>query len=544
MQMGPQGKIHEALQKWAAEYGSVFKYFLGRRPCIVITDPDLVRQICVKRFIDYHDRSLPALEMGAACDNHFQNSGILFARGKYWLGIRTACEPLFHSAALASYAPMMNQAIDELLGKMQAAAVSGEGICVSELLKAMSMDVIGTSAFGVEFGAQKEGSGSTLVKAAEAMFTPMGGLPFWAAILSFAVPDLRRVWYRLALLLNPKMINQTVADRRYLWGASQALLDSARKQATEAGATAGGQGPAAANGLRSSGEEGAKVAVESVAFQQAYKTYVAQVPPETSVVSRLKDAVNKQTGKQLSDLDICAQLFTFLLAGYETTSLALSYALYLLAQHPEHQRRIQQASGARGPAEVDALGQRELVYEDLAKLPYTEAAFQESMRLYPPVSSLIALVREAGHGGVDLDLTGGSRRSLATPAAGPTSVFIPGELLPLGCSDNCRVMFNIWTLHRDPRYWEAPEEFRPARFLPDEAASHHPGAYFPFGLGPRRCVGWRFALEEGVLCLARIFQRFELRLDAERHTGPLDLRSSVTLAPPKGIWLKVHGREA
>ncbi|EFN54612.1 hypothetical protein CHLNCDRAFT_135119 [Chlorella variabilis] len=177
------------------------------------------------------------------------------------------------------------------------------------------------------------------------------------------------------------------------------------------------------------------------------------------------------------------------------------------------------------------------------------------MRLYPPVSSLIVLLREAGHGGVDLDLTGGSRRSLATPAAGPTSVFIPGELLPLGCIGsrcgaacvqlmyNCRVMFNIWTLHRDPRYWEAPEEFRPARFLPDEAASHHPGAYFPFGLGPRRCVGWRFALEEGVLCLARIFQRFELRLDAERHTGPLDLRSSVTLAPPKGIWLKVHGRE-
>ncbi|EFN54611.1 hypothetical protein CHLNCDRAFT_135118, partial [Chlorella variabilis] len=114
MQMGPQGKIHEALQKWAAKYGPVFKYFLGRRPCIVITDPDLVRQICVKRFIDYHDRSVPTLENGAACDNHFQNSGILFSRGKYWLGIRTACEPLFHSAALASYAPMMNQAIDEL----------------------------------------------------------------------------------------------------------------------------------------------------------------------------------------------------------------------------------------------------------------------------------------------------------------------------------------------------------------------------------------------------------------------------------------------
>ena len=164
----------------------------------------------------------PTLENGAACDNHFQNSGILFSRwaqrwlllpapglplqrsfhacmcpryppllrllarrGKYWLGIRTACEPLFHSAALASYAPMMNQAIDELVGKMQAAAVSGEGgrgvaccwwgrpascsglacspaasttpplpptcqagICVSELLKAMSMDVIGTTAFG------------------------------------------------------------------------------------------------------------------------------------------------------------------------------------------------------------------------------------------------------------------------------------------------------------------------------------------------------------------------------------------------------------
>ncbi|KAL4858882.1 Cytochrome P450 3A12 [Chlorella vulgaris] len=526
LQMGPPGKSHDAMQRWATEYGPVYRYFLGRRPCVVISDPELVRQVSVKRFINYHDRSLPLLQFGSACDSMFQNSGILFARGKYWLGIRTACEPLFHTAALASYAPMMNRAVDQLLDKLQTGSHSGDGICVSELLKGMSMDVIGDTAFGVDFKAQKEGSSSRLVESAEAMFAPFAGMPFLTAALSFAVPDLGWLWYRFALIISPKTVQKTVSGRRYIWGASQALLDSARKQGADSAAGTGqptgiGAGVTrVGKGGKGAAESVAKAAEQSAAFQQASKAMAGQVPPESSIVSRLKDAVNKQTGERLSDLDVCAQLFTFLLAGYETTSVALSFSLYLLALHPEHQQRVMQ--------EVDAFGGRELGYADLASCPYIEAVFQESMRLYPPVSALLALAREPKQGGVDLVLGDGSTMHLP---------------------DACRVMFNIWTLHRDERYWPEPTAFKPDRFLPStpsgkvEASANHSGSYFPFGLGPRKCIGWRFAMEEGVLCLARIFQRFEIRLDTERHQRPLDLRSSVTLNPEGGIWIRVTERK-
>ncbi|KAL4420261.1 hypothetical protein ABPG77_003440 [Micractinium sp. CCAP 211/92] len=590
-QLGNFGKSHETQQQWAAKYGPCYRYFLGRQPCVVLSDPELVRQVAVKRFMSFHDRPQSAIRNGGARDALFQDSGILFATGRHWLGIRTACEPLFHSAALSAYAPMMNGCIDQLLDRLQAVAGSGQGVNVSELLKEMSLDVIGITAFGVDFKAQKEGLDSQLVAASERMFTPTGGMPLWAVFMCFAAPGLKVLAYNLAAVLGGDMLRDIVACRRYLWGASQALLDRARKgagntQATDAstadcggsadskpggdgGGAAAGGGVRAARLDRSMGETFQRPEASS-AFRRAYKEFSVRTPPPTSIVSRLKDAVNKQTGEALSDLDICAQLFTFLLAGYETTSLALSYTLYLLAKHPDIQQRAR--------AEVDALGDGPIAYEDLPKLAYTEACFLEAMRMYPPVSALLALSRTPKDAAVDIVLPakdGGSdtvfripgkpwrcfvpphRRS---PIAGsaPTvtcvcgaRVFVLGAACPpllhaAVCSAaGSRVGLSIYTIHHDPKHYPDPETFRPERFLAGsaEAAARHPGAYFPFGLGPRKCVGYRFAQEEGVLCLARLLRRFDLQLDPERHTGPLDLHTSVTIVPQGGIWLRVSSRE-
>jgi thromboxane-A synthase len=77
-----------------------------------------------------------------------------------------------------------------------------------------------------------------------------------------------------------------------------------------------------------------------------------------------------------------------------------------------------------------------------------------------------------------------------------------------------------------------------------EAAARHPYAFLPFGLGPRKCLGYRLATEEGVLVLARLLARFEFSLDGERHAGPLDVRSAITMAPRDGIWLRARERGA
>ncbi|KAL4428351.1 hypothetical protein ABPG75_002440 [Micractinium tetrahymenae] len=562
-QLGDFGKSHERQQQWAAKYGPCYRYFLGRQPCVVLSDPELVRQVAVKRFMSFHDRPQSAIRNGGVRDALFQDSGILFATGRYWLGIRTACEPLFHSAALSAYAPMMHECIDQLVDKLQAVAGSAEGVNVSELLKEMSLDVIGITAFGVDFKAQKEGLNSLLVAASERMFTPTGGMPLWGVFMCFAAPSLKTLAYRLAAVLSGDMLRDIVACRRFLWGASQALLDRARKGPGSAPGAKSSSANGAGSDDRKQGEnenggsEGAagqgrtacldrslaetwKHPEDSAAFQCAYKEFSVRTPPPTSIVSRLKDAVNKQTGQPLSDIDICAQLFTFLLAGYETTSLALSYTLYLLAKHPDIQRRARE--------EVDALGEGVIAYEDLPKLAYTEACFLEAMRMYPPVSSLLALAGSSDCMRWRHPVTNGCLASArhAPAAAAPPNVRLPRLGLPSARSAaGSRVGLSIYTIHHDPKHYPDPEVFRPERFLAGsaEVAARHPGAYFPFGLGPRKCVGYRFALEEGVLCLARLLRRFELRLDPQRHSGPLDLRTSVTMVPLGGIWLRVSSRQ-
>ncbi|HLL97465.1 MAG TPA: cytochrome P450, partial [Rubrobacteraceae bacterium] len=218
-----------------------------------------------------------------------------------------------------------------------------------------------------------------------------------------------------------------------------------------------------------------------------------------SMLLRFRDeAGTRMTDKQLRD-----EVITLLLAGHETTALALSWSWYLLSQHPEVEAKLLEEL-------QEVLGDRTPMVEDLPHLPYAEMVIKESMRLYPPA-------------------WGVSREAIEACEIG-------GYRLPAGT----QLLIVLWAMHRDPRNFQDPEAFNPARWEGGLAKKVPRYAYLPFGAGPRICIGGSFAITEAILLLATIARDFQLELVPEqRRVIP---QPSTTLRPRGGIRMYLRKR--
>jgi enediyne biosynthesis protein E7 len=191
------------------------------------------------------------------------------------------------------------------------------------------------------------------------------------------------------------------------------------------------------------------------------------------VLSRLITSTRQEADAQVGQQRMRDELVTLLLAGHETTASTLSWTFYLIDRHPEVRKRLHaEAAGV--------LEDRLPRYEDLARLKYTSMVIEEVMRLYPPVWILTRLAQQE-------DEVGGYR----VPA-------------------NSDVLISPYTLHRHPRFWDAPERFDPDRFDPEISANRPRYAYIPFGAGPRFCVGNHLGMMEAVFVVAMVAR--DLRL--------------------------------
>ena len=205
--------------------------------------------------------------------------------------------------------------------------------------------------------------------------------------------------------------------------------------------------------------------------------------------------IQDKDGSQMTDQQLRDEVMNLLLAGHETTANALSWTWMLLSQNPEVQTKLQEELQA-------VLGGRAPTMADLPQLRYTERVVLESMRLYPPVWAI-------------------TRQALQDCEIG-------GYPIPAGTN----VFMSQWVMHRDFRYFDNPEEFNPDRWADDLSKRLPTYAYFPFGGGPRVCIGKSFAMMEAVLVVATITQKFQLALMPEH---PIVLQPSITLSPKHGI---------
>jgi cytochrome P450 len=215
------------------------------------------------------------------------------------------------------------------------------------------------------------------------------------------------------------------------------------------------------------------------------------------LLTMLLMAQDRTTGEGMNDKALHDELMTILFAAREDPENALSWSLYLLAQHPQETQQLRQELW-------QVLNGRPPGFEDLQNLPYLDMVVQESLRLYPPTWSLLRDVQEA-------DEIGGYH--------------IPEETM---------LLMNIYEAHRLPEFWPDPERFNPARFLPEQVTERPRHAYLPFGFGPRQCIGRDLAMMIIRLVLAMIIQNYEIFL-APGYQMKRD--AQLTLGPKNGVLM-------
>ena len=223
-------------------------------------------------------------------------------------------------------------------------------------------------------------------------------------------------------------------------------------------------------------------------------------PPD--LLTKLLEVRDEETGEGMTDQQIRNEVLTIFLAGHDTTAAVLTWVWYLLATHPEIESKLHEEL-------AEVLGGRTPTSDDLSRLTYPRMIFEEALRLYPPGW---IFPREAA----EEDEIDGYR--------------VPAGTLMLACP---------YLTHRQPTFWENPEQFEPERFTSERSAQRPPYTYYPFGAGPHTCLGIHFALLEGQLILATVAQRYRLRLIPDFS---VEVRSMGMLRPRHGLPMILHAR--
>jgi cytochrome P450 len=213
---------------------------------------------------------------------------------------------------------------------------------------------------------------------------------------------------------------------------------------------------------------------------------------DAPLVRALMEAIDPETDRPLTDDEICHELVLFMLAGHDTTSTTLTYALWSLGHHRDIQERVR--------AEVAALGERALTPEDVPGLGLTVRVLHEALRLCPPAAG--------------------------TMRAPTRDIVVDGHRVEA----ETMALVSFYALHRDPALWEDPLRFDPDRFLPERSKGRSRWQYLPFGGGPRSCIGDHFAMLEATLALATIVRAAEI--ESLESDFPLDTPFTVVAARP------------
>lgn len=218
------------------------------------------------------------------------------------------------------------------------------------------------------------------------------------------------------------------------------------------------------------------------------------------LVRAMIEATDPETGRPLSDEDICHELVIFLASGLETTATTLAYALWALGRHTGIQDRV--------AAEVAAVDEEQLSTDPRRHLPYTVSVLQEALRLGGPTPAIMRIARE------DME--------------------VDGHRVPAGGL----LMVGVYALHRDPRLWDDPLEFDPDRFSAERSRGRDRWQFLPFGAGPRSCIGEQFALTAATLELASVLRHWEL----SSNEPEFPMSAPLTIVPDGPIPAVVRAR--
>ncbi len=404
-------------------------------------------------------------------------NGLLTSEDAHHQRQRRLLQPAFHRDRVAGYAATMVEFADRYVSQWRA----GETRNLSEEMAKLTLAIAGKTLFDTDVEDRADAIGSAVTQALSAFDIAL--MPYGERIVNWPIPQARR--FRRAKARLDEIVYQMIADRRAAARAATRLPEPGPA----------GAGDAEAVEPPNSARPGPPNAVQT----KLPATHVSG----HDVLSTLIAARDEDDGLGMTDEEVRDEVMTLLLAGHETTANALTWTWYLLSQHP--------AARASLNAEVrDVCGGRVPGLADLPRLTYTRAVLSESMRLFPPAYLV-------------------GRRALEEYRVPGTDYVLPARTV---------IFLSQYLLHKDARFWEAAAEFKPERWLTNDP-SRHRFAYFPFGAGPRICIGEQFAWMEGVLVLATVANRWQFDLVPSQR---IDVQPTITLRAKYGMRMSVSRR--
>lgn len=412
-------------------------------PVVILNDPEHIKSLL---------ESTAHNEKGFeyTCFRPWLREGLLVSHGKKWTMRRKLLTPTFHFEILESNISGIWKNANIFIEKLN--STNGQPINIDEYVRPYTLDVICETAMGVELNAQKN-------EAPEYVAALKGATE---VVLRRAL----RIWLQAEWLfkLTPKAFSY-LNDLKVLHDFSEGVIASKKKM---------------------------------------FKTEMnANHPPRKrrAFLDSLLE-LDEQNAGVLSPLDIREEVDTFMFEGHDTTSAAIVFMLYLLANHPEAQEEALEEQMA-----IFGDDWREPTMKDLQAMNYLEMVIKESLRLFPSVPYVSRTLTQ--------DL-----------------VLYDGLVIPAGT--NCGVC--VYYTHRHRDYWEEPEEFRPERFAP--GTTRHPFSYLAFSAGPRNCIGQKFAMLELKTTMSGLIRKCRL----EAVTKEVCVEPVVILQNYEPIYLKVHPR--
>ncbi|XP_041893487.1 cytochrome P450 3A9-like [Corvus kubaryi] len=433
------------------KYGKVWGIYDGRQPTLAVTDPQIIKSVLVKDcYTTFTNRR--RVDLAGALVN-----AITLAEDEHWKRLRTLLSPTFTSGKLKEMFPIMKHYGKILVENVQKQVKEDSPISVKDIFGSYSMDVVTSTSFGVNIDSMNNPKDPFVREMKKLVkfdfFDPL-------FILSFVFPFLTPLLAKAGVSFFP-------SDAVDFFMRSIAKIKQEREKEAHKG-----------------------------------RVDFLQLMIESQHSAREGNNEANPSNKALTDIEVLAQAFIFIFAGYEPTSNTLGYLAYELALHPDVQQKLLQEINTVLPNKAP------LTYEAIMKLEYLDMVVNETLRIYPLGGRIERVCKK--------------------------DVEINGVTIPKGVV----VTIPPYVMHRDPEYWPNPEEFRPERFSKENKESIDPYTYLPFGAGPRNCIGMRFALLSLKVAIASLLQHFTFQTCKETQI-PIQLSSVGLLTPKKPIVLKL-----
>uniref|UniRef100_A0A1I7UFZ5 Cytochrome P450 n=1 Tax=Caenorhabditis tropicalis TaxID=1561998 RepID=A0A1I7UFZ5_9PELO len=460
-------------QEWTKNYGTIYGITEGIQRTLVVSDPEFVNEVFVKQFDNFYGRKLHPMQ---GDPNKNKRIHLVAAQGHRWKRLRTLSSPTFSNKNLKKIMGTVQDTVVEVMRLLEKASAGGKDVNVLDYYQEFTLDIIGKISMGQTESLMFK---NPMLPRVKAIFGEGPKVSIYVASIFPVFGTILRAFFQRFPTHQPAFNIMDTIEKAVLARINQREADE-------------------------------KAGIEASEEPQDFIDLFLDAQADVDFFDKeAKDEFAKtqitKVDKHLTFDEIIGQLFVFLLAGYDTTALSLSYSSYLLATNPEIQKKLQEEVDRECP-------DPEITFDQLSKLKYMEMVVKEALRFYP----LASIVH--------------NRKCMkATTVCG------------VEIEEGVNVQVDTWTMHNDPKIWgDDVAEFKPERWESGDESFFQKGGYLPFGMGPRICIGMRLALMEEKMLLAHILRKYTFETSASTDI-PLKLVGRATTAP-RSVILKLTPR--